>query len=640
MPMPQTGIDPCEAGAPPDPARITRAGERVMVDLINALFLENAFGVRDRGGWTESPPELSGENRKLLPGEGWFQWPLSDGSRILFRARRQNFLHPVRISRPPVWHAAAGGARPLKPSGVVRLLAVHTPEGERGRFPNLEGFCSDLEIAVEHEALSSEGRSRFAGEPARPDSLTWAERLASLRDRPFHPTARAKTGWNREDYRRYSPEFGRTFGLDWVAVRRENLRAGSGPDSLRMAERLLPEEERDRLRIAAEERGVKGDDWVFLPVHPWQMEHVLPRLYREELDRGLIRLADRNRGRFVPTSSLRTLVPQPEGTVHVKLPLGIASLGALRILPPRYMENGEKGQRLLGELIRHDPLLRERLLLCREENWCAWSPSEGDPFADKPGHLACQLREIPAVWQEDPACRPVPMSALAVGGTGEENPAVRGLLRERSGSGHGPREVLDFFREVADRLVETGLCCARYGVMPEMHGQNVVMVFRRGRPERLLLRDHDTLRVHPPWLRKAGLPDPGYTVKPGTPNTLILREPEEMLAYFQTLAVQVNLYAVADTLGRTYGLEEIRFWRIIRETVKDVLSRMFFPKPVKAVLERALLDSSTWPTKWLITPLLKREGTGGGSMPSEIGRIPNPLREPEPDDDGECEGKR
>ena len=47
----------------------------------------------------------------------------------------------------------------------------------------------------------------------------------------------------------------------------------------------------------------------------------------------------------------------------------------------------------------------------------------------------------------------------------------------------------------------------------------------------LVLRDHDAVRVHRPWLAAAGLPDPGYVVDGRTPNTLAPDSPEALLAW-------------------------------------------------------------------------------------------------------------
>ncbi len=152
----------------------------------------------------------------------------------------------------------------------------------------------------------------------------------------------------------------------------------------------------------------------------------------------------------------------------------------------------------------------------------------------------------------------------------------------------------------------------------------MLLAARKGRVEGLVLRDHDTIRLHLPWLEREGLRGPGYVIKPGTRNTLINGSPEELLSYFQTLGVQVNLYAIADALSRAYSMDEAAFWAEIRSAVEAALREL--PRPMRTVAEDRLLRSRIWPTRTLISPLLARAGSGGASMPAGVGETHNPLR--------------
>ena len=63
------------------------------------------------------------------------------------------------------------------------------------------------------------------------------------------------------------------------------------------------------------------------------------------------------------------------------------------------------------------------------------------------------------------------------------------------------------FGSVVDAVVvvETGTGFLRHGGQPEMHGQNVLLDLDGDRVVRLVLRDHDAVRVHP---RRLSVPDP------------------------------------------------------------------------------------------------------------------------------------
>src|SRR5439155_1516809 len=156
--------------------------------------------------------------------------------------------------------------------------------------------------------------------------------------------------------------------------------------------------------------------------------------------------------------------------------------------------------------------------------------------------------------------------------------------------------------------------------MPELHGQNAVLVCHRGRVEGILLRDHDTVRLHRPWLVTAGLPDPGYDVKPGSPNSLWAASPEELLGWFQTLALQVSLQAIGRALVRAYGVEEDRVWRRLADVVRAARSGVDLPPAAAELTDRQLFHAAGWPTKLVLGPLLARVGTGGGSSGPARGR--------------------
>ncbi|MBN2910545.1 hypothetical protein JQC72_13645 [Polycladomyces sp. WAk] len=609
-----------------------KASEAVLYDLVNALLHENLFEIIDRGIVTTSCLDADSIPQwELDQGEFYFRLDVDAARSLLFRVRPQRFIQPYRLSRLPVLLVSRGTegvtAESLDPAGLMRILADSVLDADRAvLMPNLDGFLAELEDAVEHTALSLEAAQSFYSERNGfpPSPLLRMERLSSLKDRPFHPTSRAKKGWDSRAYRRYSPEFGQSFGLDWVAVRRDYLiqgeRAAAIPDL------LLQDDERQQLEEAMVHAGLHDRDYAVLPVHPWQMEHVLPELFRREMESGVCVPLMRGLGKFVATSSVRTLSPVHDDRYHIKLPIGIYSLAALRIVPPRYLANGVKGQRLLEHLIEREPMLHNRLHLCREEMWFGFHDPQGDPFEDKPGHLACLVREYPDHLVGDSEVQLIAMSSLAVTDPDGQLPVFAGLLRSRYGQTDETEHVLNLFREICEPLIRTALIAFRYGMMPEIHGQNVLLVIKGERIDGLMLRDHDTVRVHLPWLEREGLAEPGYIVKPGTPNSLILETPEALLSYFQTLGIQVNLYAIIDVLSRVYAIDEALFWRVIREAIETCLSTLDLPETVRDVAVKQLLTNPTWPTRLLIGPLLKRSGTGGGGMPAGTGETHNPLR--------------
>lgn len=130
----------------------------------------------------------------------------------------------------------------------------------------------------------------------------------------------------------------------------------------------------------------------------------------------------------------------------------------------------------------------------------------------------------------------------------------------------------------------------------------------------------------------AGVEAPDYAIDRSTPNTLILDAPEALLAYFQTLAVEVNLYAILAALAERYGTDESIGWRIVGQTLRESVDHVFGEGGAAALhgcVAQALFDAPQWPFKQILAPLAARASIGTG-MPSGLGTIANPLRQEAP----------
>lgn len=657
------GTPPNPRPIPPAPDEHRRQAEGdVLRSLVDGLIAEDLFGFRSRGrigsvaGALYLP--LGGDERHVQVGLGH--------DAVVFRARPAAALQPYRLSRPPVLLLGAdgGGPVPLSPRElldlvVTRLAAVmpgDTP-GPPGCAPNFDEVLEGLDLAVIHGAVLLEGDGRWGRvrSSADPTPLDW-EALTAVGDRPFHPTGRARHGWDRARYRRYSPAGDGPVALDWVAVRADHLDCGSVErlaDALALArvtslpdrERsgsaplrdrppspagaLLSADERAVLESAVAQAGVDGGDHVVLPVHPWQRAHVLPQVFADEWRSRVCVAVATGLGAVWPTSSTRTLAPAGGASpapVHVKLPVGITALGALRLLPPRYLANAARAQRLLEQAAERHPALHGRLSVCDEQAWWAFAAPDGaGAYDDKPGHLGCLLRVWPETAGSGPSRSLVPLGALGVVLPDGSAPGLTRLIADRGDDPAAPAAALDVFDDVARVVSEVALACFGLGFMPELHGQNAVLSCQGGRVAGIVLRDHDTVRLHRPWLAEAALADPGYDVKPGSPNSLWATGPEELLGWFQTLAVEVALQAIGRALVAAYGVDEETVWRRLADVVRAARSGVALAPAAAEVIDRQLFHAATWPTKLVIGPLLARPGTGGGSMPSGAGRAGNPF---------------
>lgn len=566
----------------------------LLQDLFDSLWLEDLYGFRSHCRFHASAEEA------VLEVE------LSPGRVLRWHGRAAGGLRPFRVSGRGVASPGAPQAAGLAAVEVAETLQTadwwKETTGRLARFFRLA--CAQAELAAAHE---SGVLARLAAAPD--DLLSW-ETLSCLKDRPFHPLARAKD-WGDSDGSAYAPEAAAAILLQWVAVRRDRVRGSAGAAGQPVAEALLDPAQHDRLATTAHARGADGDAWLWMPVHPWQWAH---------LERGASpALADcialgTGPGAAIPTASLRSLAVIGRRGVHLKLALSVNALGAVRTLPPRYLHNATLASACLEKLRERDGWLASHLLLCDENQW--WALRQRDALEAEPGELACLVRRYPSL----PDARLVPMAALPVVTADGALPAFNRLL----GAAAAEDEAWTLFAEVAGALLDLGLRCLACGVMPELHGQNVLLAIRGRGIAALVLRDHDTLRICPPLMNAQGVAVPDYVIDRSTPNTLELATPRELLAYLQTLAIEVNLYAMIAALAERYGRDEAHGWRILRGVLEACLVRVPLPEQIAASTRSLLLDEPSWPFKQVLAPLLGRAGFGTG-MPSAMGRLDNPL---------------
>ena len=568
--------------------------QRLAQDLFDALWLEDLYGFRKHCRF-----------HSVRDGDTMLEVALDEARSLLWHGRPAGGLRPFRVSDRPIALHIAHHATNRALVEVVETLQTADWWGDRtGRFARFFALAYDqAALAAVHEPAI------IARAAAAPDDMLSWEALSCLKDRPFHPLARAKD-WDESDGTVYSPETGASFALRWAALPRDRVlaRTGSGQP---LSDFLLDRIQREALAETARACGAGGDAYLWLPVHPWQWERLNrtgPSDLTDCIDLGT------GPGAVVPTASLRSLAVVGRSGAHLKLALSVNVLGAVRVLPPRYLHNGVLASACLECLQQRDDWLAARLRLCDEKDW--WALRQRDALQAEPGELACMIRRYPAMA----GATFIPMAALPVVSAEGTLPAFDHLI----GPPRRESEVWALFADIVRALLELGLRCFAYGVMPELHGQNVVLAFQGQRIAALVLRDHDSLRICPPLMQAQGVAAPNYVIDRSTPNTLELNTPRELLAYLQTLAIEVNLYAILAALAERYGREEAHGWHIVRTVLEGCLERVPLPTDIASQTRTLLLDEPSWPFKQVLAPLLGRPSFGTG-MPSAMGRLSNPL---------------
>ncbi|VVO17597.1 IucA/IucC family protein [Pseudomonas fluorescens] len=611
----------------------TMAADKVMQDLLDCLLAEHFFGTEPLHLVT--PAQWQSAHQQTPPftglgaGQGIWEWScVADEPRFILVALRPGITQQwEKVPGTPVLAREGDNLTTLSPEDFMTLVLAGMAE----RYPdNEKGFAlfqDVLRTSVQQTGLSLTHKvdTERLLEKNNWDFFLTMEQWASLRDRPYHPLAKAKQGLSETEYQHYQAEFARPVALNWVAVANTLLQCGDGVADVQQsypAHYLLPQALQASLQQEMQERGI-ADSHIALPVHPWQFEHVLQAQLGAAFAKGDCQRLDFTEGDFFATSSLRSMAPCFNSADYLKLPMAIYSLGASRYLPAVKMINGGLSETLLRQALGKDQILQQSLHLCDESKWWAFMPPDATLFDEAPRHLAAMVRGYPPALLEDADCRLIPMAALATPLPDSNRHFFDDWMAYRNLPADAT-SVMTLFRELCHSFFDINLRMFRLGMLGEVHGQNALLVWKAGYAQGLLLRDHDSLRIYVPWLERSGMADPVYRLKKGHTNTLYHERPEDLLFWLQTLGIQVNLRAIIDTLAQIYSLPATTLWTAMGEVLNELIDTIDFDADVRAMLKQQLFESPHWPQKLLLTPMIERAG-GPGSMPFGKGEVVNPF---------------
>ncbi|MCW3478338.1 hypothetical protein OL229_02015 [Neisseriaceae bacterium JH1-16] len=411
-----------------------------------------------------------------LPGHGLNVWlPLAHWS----PAGRHAFALPLYLARD-------GGAwQPSHFAELVALIATEPAIAGRNATPQ-RGWLFIKRVADSALNLADAEAARIAELAA----LSWpsagylAAEQGLVYGHAVHPTPKSRDEFSADDVRAYSPEFASRFALEWLALAPEALWSVDC-DGLPASTRLsgLVADDPVLARAAAQQR--IPDDWLLLPVHPWQARVLKSHPSYEHWRRaGKLAELGAQGVDWYPTSSLRTLYA-PGQRYMLKHSLSVRLTNSKRVLQPAEVA---RGALVHGAFM--SPLgqaLTERcptLAIMHERAAFALANPDGSPLAES----FVLLRDNPFA-EHDTA---YVMATLCQDGP-DGTPGMLGklvtTLAEQAGApvtDIAERWFADFL-EVALRPFLIAM--ADFGFLFSAHQQNMVLGLADGYPSRVYFRD-------------------------------------------------------------------------------------------------------------------------------------------------------
>ncbi|GHJ37351.1 IucA/IucC family siderophore biosynthesis protein [Streptomyces sp. TS71-3] len=300
-----------------------------------------------------------------------------------------------------------------------------------------------------------------------------------------------RLGFGVHEYLSYAPETASPVRLVWVAAHRDRAAfhagAGVGYEALLRAE--LGEATLIRFSAALRGQGLDPDDYLLIPVHPWQWWNKLTVTFAAEIaTRRLVCLGEGDDS-YLAQQSIRTFFNTTDPAKHyVKTALSVLNMGFMRGLSAAYMEATPAINDWLAELVRSDEVLRAAgLTVLRERAAVGYRHLEYEAATDRYSPyrkmLAALWRESPVPGLKDGERLATMASLLHTDGAGA---SLAAALIERSGL--RPAEWLRRYLDAY--LVPLLHCFYAYGLVFMPHGENVILVLdEAGSVRRAVFKD-------------------------------------------------------------------------------------------------------------------------------------------------------
>ncbi|MDQ0984637.1 IucA/IucC family siderophore biosynthesis protein [Streptomyces sp. V2I9] len=369
-----------------------------------------------------------------------------------------------------------------------------------------------------------------------------------------------RLGFGVDEYRAYAPEAAAPVRLVWLAAHRDRavFTAGAGLDHEALMKEELGEATRSRFDGVLRGLGLDPDDYLLLPVHPWQWWNKLAVTFAGELaERRLVLLGEGEDG-YLAQQSIRTFFNADHPEKHyVKTALSVLNMGFMRGLSAAYMEATPAINDWLAALIDRDELLRRaRFSIIRERAAIGYrhrsfeaATAQGSPYRKM---LAALWRESPVPGLR-PGERVATMASLLH--TDHEGGSVAGALIAESGL--DPRVWLRRYLDAY--LVPVLHSFYAYDLVYMPHGENVILVVEDGVVTRTVFKD---------IAEEIAVMDPDAVLPPRV-ERIRVEVPEDM----KPLSVFTDVF---DCFFRFLGaglategvLDEEGFWRTVAACVR------------------------------------------------------------------------
>ena len=310
-----------------------RAARRLLLKMISEFAYEEIVKPEPEPGPAAETHRAPGEGGVPVPAEHGhpdvpgrfrpYRLRVNDELTVRFRARRTAYGH---------WRIDPASLTPvgLDPFGFL----AHAHDTVLGLTGDTTGHLIRELTATLTADVGLAARGLTA---ARLAELGYAELEGHQPGHPWLVANKGRLGFSASDATRWAPEARQARSLPWIAVR-TGLAAYRGVPALAEPHRLygreLGEDTLRGFRQTLRSRGLPPEEYLFLPVHPWQWDETVAPLFAASLAADDIVPLHTDGDLRLPQQSIRTFLNTSRPDRHtVKLPLSVLNTLVWRGLP-------------------------------------------------------------------------------------------------------------------------------------------------------------------------------------------------------------------------------------------------------------------------------------------------------------------
>lgn len=515
-----------------------------------------------------------------------------NGHNLIFQVNANGFLQEFSII------GSQWLMNKKKTSNLIRLLTLIYNAYDIKNKQDLNFAIKEYKAAILHTMITNKieikNKSQFC------DSLSYYDHLASFKDHPLYPTARAKLGFTIQDLEKYTPEYGNFFKLKWVAVNRKFCSFNQPKFDFWPTAKTFNLEEK------------LNKNYIFLPIHPKFHKKSCDILVAKEIDfikvgTGYLDVR--------PTLSIRTLVLKDMPHIHIKIPLDIRTLSTknIRLIKPSTINDGDIVHNILNRIKKLSPDIDDKLLLCHEKfgGNVADLMEIGFLIRTYPKKIFSELYEV------------IPIAAL----TACEN---KHLVIDKLVKKYFHNDYLGFFKNYVfvQLKIHLTLVC-KYGVALEANQQNSMLILnKKTKKMQIILKDNDAPRIHIQQLINA-YPQFKKDINNIRDSRIKHNNKLSNVDMFNTIIWQLNIACILNVLITNRSINKKEGNEVLITTFNKILTSMNCPREISSLLKKELLNTEKLTIKCLYSSgtLLPKSKTSYGDINKFYKKIaPNFLK--------------